>query len=104
MRPLSGLTQSRRLTDGRPGNLQGVSLRKRPRLEISRPGVPAQVSLAAFRVPDKLSPPVRADDKVTKVAISMSMFISTVRNPASWAAHIGWPFSIRAGREPELQM
>ncbi|KAG2495652.1 hypothetical protein HYH03_006252 [Edaphochlamys debaryana] len=37
--------------------------RKRARLEICRPGVPQQITLAAFRMPDKLSPPLREDDK-----------------------------------------
>ncbi|GIL79629.1 hypothetical protein Vretimale_12329 [Volvox reticuliferus] len=36
---------------------------KRARVEIFRPGVPARISLSAFRMPDKLSPPLRDDDK-----------------------------------------
>ncbi|KXZ55462.1 hypothetical protein GPECTOR_2g1011 [Gonium pectorale] len=36
---------------------------KRSRVDVLRPGVPARISLSAFRVPDKLSPPVRDDDK-----------------------------------------
>ncbi|GFR49286.1 hypothetical protein Agub_g11295 [Astrephomene gubernaculifera] len=40
-----------------------LCVRKKAKLEICRPGVPARISLSAFRLPDKLSPPLRDDDK-----------------------------------------
>lgn len=91
-----------------PGQVS--SSRKRARLHgepIVRPGAPLPISLSAFRVPDKLSPPLREDDKgercrfVTGLGLKSSMQPKLSSPPLDTAR---WTLPIRARRKPVQSM